>query len=73
MQTAVALVLFTVSATAEHSVVPPCMNVTVPVGTTEPDDAVTVAVRVAVWFTSGDVGMDVSVVTATPEPLFTVS
>jgi hypothetical protein len=66
-QTAVEFAALTVSVTCGHSVVEPSAKVTLPVGSTfvaAPVGGVTVAVRVAVWFTAGEVGEDTNPVWA---------
>lgn len=51
MHVAVELDVPTVRVTAEHSMVLPCVKITLPVGTTLPVGAVTLAVKVTTWFT----------------------
>jgi hypothetical protein len=71
LQVAVEFVALTVSVAGAQSCVAPWVNVTLPVGTTVPAGAVTVAVKVTAWFTSGEAGEDPSAVSAAT--LFTVS
>ena len=72
MQVAVAFVALTVSAAGAHSCVAPWVNVTLPVGTTVPDVACTVAVKVTGWFTDGEAGTDPKVVVAAALPTVSV-
>jgi hypothetical protein len=71
LQVAVAFVGLTVRVAGAQSCVAPWVNVTLPVGTTVPVGAVTVAVKVTAWFTAGEAGADPSAVSAAT--LFTVS
>ena len=57
-----------------HRVVAPCVNVTVPVGSTVPDGGFTVAVKVTAWLTDEETGSDdTKVVMAAVLPTVTVS
>ena len=70
-QVAVELALPTVSPAGGHNCVTPWVNVTLPEGTTVPDVADTVAVKVTDWFTSGEEGTDPNDIVA--PVLFTLS